>query len=389
MAGLARLAGVHSQSSMKCACRSCLFLAYVYLLRACLRPHNRPRCSVGTRRVEKSFPTPTSQSHARPYPSAGLQPRSNTATVCALMLSFIIPARSQPTETRDCLFSVLAAVRSLRIEHQCEFILLDDESDPAHGMVHIFQQFRQGTRQPVTIVRFTKHQHYTGVFAHGLSLAKGDRVFFISNDMLISPSWLRTILAVASLDPTFGVVRGTADLVDSHEEHCLLPPFIPGNQSDVDNFSRYVMDQFGLHHTPDDLLSGDAICISRALLTAIGTFDKRFFGYFSDIDFGLRAQRAGFHLVCAKGAWLRHHAAGHIRAQREAENITQEETSKRRMALVQKAYELFRLKWDHSMPPTYRLDLPLDMAKLRAISKPKGFDMVPMLRTDAAIMSVV
>jgi len=305
------------------------------------------------------------------------------------MLSFIIPARSQPVETRDCLVSILAAVRLLRIEQRCEFILLDDQSESSLGLLTLFQQFRQGTKQPVTIVRFKKHQHYTGVFAHGLSLAKGDRMVFVSNDMLVTASWLRTILAVASLDPTFGVVRGTADLVDSHEEHSLQPPFVPSNQWDVDQFSAYIMQQFGLMHTEDDLLSADAVCISRSLLDKIGTFDKRFFGYFSDIDFGVRAQRAGFKLVCAKGAWLRHHAAGHIRAQREMENITQEETSKRRMALVQKAYEFFRQKWDASMPADYRLDLPLDMSKIRNISKPKGFELVPMLNHDPEIMEML
>ena len=34
------------------------------------------------------------------------------------------------------------------------------------------------------------------------------------------------------------------------------------------------------------------------------------FGYFGDIDYGVRAHLAGFKLVCAKGAWL-FHETGH------------------------------------------------------------------------------
>ena len=298
------------------------------------------------------------------------------------MLSFIIPARSQPNETRGCLISILNAVRQLRIEHQCEFILLDDQSDPKYGIGTVFREFRGNTRQPVTIGRFRKHQHYSSAFGYGLSKAQGQRVLFISNDMIIPAAWLRTILAVSALDPSFGVVRGTGDLVDSHPEHSLLPPFIPSNDWDVEQFSDYMARQFELTHVEDDLLSGDAVLISRALLDRIGTFDRRFFGYFGDIDFGLRAQRAGFKLVCAKGAWLRHIGAGYIRAEREALSLSQEESHRRRMEVVQGAYAAFRQKWDLSMPEQYRVDLPFDMNKLRQVQKPKGFEFSPLIKDE-------
>jgi hypothetical protein len=305
------------------------------------------------------------------------------------MLSFIIPARSQPVETRGCLISILNAVRTLRIEHRCEFILLDDQSDPKHDLAAIFREFRANTPQPVTIGRFRKHQHYTGVFAYGLSKAQGQRVLFISNDMIIPAAWLRTLLAVSTLDPSFGVVRGTADLVDSHPEHSYLPPTVPQNEWEVEQFADYMAKQHELTHTEDNELSGDAVLINRALLDRIGVFDRRFFGYFSDLDFGLRAQRAGFKLICAKGAWLRHIGAGHIRADRETLGITQDESHRRRMALVQDAYALFRQKWDTSLPEQYRLDLPLDMNALRQVSKPKGFEFVPPIKDEPNLIDLV
>ncbi len=305
------------------------------------------------------------------------------------MLSFIIPARSQPIETRGCLISILNAVRSLRIEPCCEFILLDDQSDPSHDLPGIFREFRANTPQPVTIGRFRKHQHYTGVFAYGLSKAGGEKVFFISNDMVVSAAWLRTILAVSNLDPSYGVVRGTADLVDSHPEHSVLPPHVPRNDWEVEQFAEYIARQHELTHVVDDMLSGDAVLVSRTLLDRIGVFDRRFFGYFSDIDFGLRAQRAGFKLVCAKGAWLRHIGAGHIRADREAQGLSQDESHRRRMDLVQAAYAQFRQKWDMKLPEQYRLDLPFDMEALRRIQKPKGFDFVAPVKDDPTLIDLL
>ena len=51
------------------------------------------------------------------------------------------------------------------------------------------------------------------------------------------------------------------------------------------------------------------------LLDKVGTFDPRYFGYFGDIDFGLRVQRGGLKMVCAKGAWLWHEGAGRVQGQ--------------------------------------------------------------------------
>ncbi len=305
------------------------------------------------------------------------------------MLSFVIPARSQPGETRECLSSLLSAIRTLGIESQCEFVLLDDESEPALGLLKLFQEFRKHTPCTVTVGRFKQRQHYTGVFAYGMSKAKGDNVFLISNDMVLTPHWLRTILAVAALDPTYGIVRGTADLVDSHPEHSVPPPYALRSSDDVDRFAEYVSNIWGLTHVVDDLLSGDAVLIKRSLIDRIGIFDRRFYGYFSDIDFGLRAQRTGFKLVCAKGAWIRHHGAGHIRADVDAKKMTQDDANTRRMQLVQAAFVHFRQKWDMTMPEQYTRDLFIDFEKIRKTQKGKGFEFTPAVKDDPALIELV
>jgi GT2 family glycosyltransferase len=304
------------------------------------------------------------------------------------MLSFIVPARSQPDETRGCLTSILHSIRALGIESSSEFVLLDDESRPEYGILNLFKEFRAATQQPVTIARFKKNQHYTGVFAYGLSLAKGDGVFFISNDMVLPPQWFRAVLGVSALDASYGIIRGTADLVDSHPEHSVVPPYEPQSLADVENFAEFISKRFGLSHTIDPILSGDAVLIKRSLIDAIGVLDKRFFGYFSDVDYGIRAMRSGFKLVCAKGAWLRHYGAGHIRADRETDKTSIEQSHQKRMAMVQAAYAQFRLKWDMTLPEQYRGDMPLVFDNALNAKKMKGFDYVAPLKIDAAHMDM-
>ena len=305
------------------------------------------------------------------------------------MLSFIIPARSQPDETAECLESLFQSLRLLNLEPHSEFLFLDDNSHAEYKLADLFKHFRSGTRQPVHIARFRQWQHYTGVFAYGLSKARGDSVFFISNDMVVTPAWLRTILGVAAIDPSFGIVRGTGSIVDSHPEHSLPFPGIPNSRQDFFEFAEFVSRSHGLGVVEDFAFSGDAVMIKRAVIDKIGVMDRRFFGYFGDPDYGLRARRAGFRLVCAKGAWLNHFGQGHVRADVEREKTTYDAQHEKRMALVAKAYELFRLKWDLSLAPSFLNVQSMDWDKLIKATKPKGYDFTPPIGDEPGLVDLL
>jgi GT2 family glycosyltransferase len=202
--------------------------------------------------------------------------------------------------------------------------------------------------------------HYTRVFSLGVHLAQHERVFFLSNDMLVTPHFLAAVLAVAALDSKFGIVRGTSNYTDSLPQHTVPTPMPMRNYQDVMNFSRAIFDMKVLSVAEDNVLSGDAVLISRALIDRIGVPDYRFFGYFGDLDYGMRAHLAGFKLVCAKGAWLWHEGAGYVKAQVNFDNIEPAEAKRRRMELVESGYQEFRNKWgDPSLPATYSIEMPL------------------------------
>ena len=115
----------------------------------------------------------------------------------------------------------------------------------------------------------------------------------------------------------------------------------------------------GLAFTEDQVLSGNSILVKRAVLERIGVMDTQFFGYFGDVDFGLRCHLAGFKLICAKGAWLRHEGAGHIKTEADRTKRDFGAVHQIRMRLVEDAYTLFRQKWDANLPPKYDASSPL------------------------------
>ena len=59
-----------------------------------------------------------------------------------------------------------------------------------------------------------------------------------------------------------------------------------------------------------DALSGCAVLATRAAIESIGLLDEGLFAYFEDMDWCLRARRAGFDVVVAPGARVRHLGEG-------------------------------------------------------------------------------
>ncbi len=216
------------------------------------------------------------------------------------LISIILPARNAPQWTGRALASIRHSVNQLGWHDNLEMILLDDKSEPDMGIVPLFMEFRQQSKLPCKIIRFKEHQHYSRVFGAGLSLALGDKVLFLSNDMIFTPDFFRVLMEVSDLDKTIGIVRGTSNYVDSHSEHAVAQPKTQMTFGDILAFSQSVASKRGREFVVDSILSGDAVLINRALIDAIGVIDPIYFGYFGDVDYGLRAMRAGFKLVCAR-----------------------------------------------------------------------------------------
>lgn len=273
------------------------------------------------------------------------------------MLSIIVPARNSPQFTARCLDSILFSISRLQLD--AEFILIDDASDKDEQIIDVFRHKRAGAPgYQWKIVRSKKHQHYSGVFSIGLHLSSRDVLYFISNDMVVTPSFIQATLLVSALSPQFGIVRGTSNYTDSHPEHLVQPPEDLVGYNAILEFSRNQFGANGTRFVEDGTLSGDAILLKRSLVERIGALDLRFFGYFGDIDYGMRAHLAGFKLVCAKGAWLHHEGSGHVRREVDKLGVSFDERRAKRLRDVERAYQEFRGKWRIGEPERYSDSVP-------------------------------
>lgn len=260
-------------------------------------------------------------------------------------LTFVIPAKNDPNGlTARCMESALQSARAGSIEPK--FILIADQSDEQAALLDRFQRFRAAHPElSVRVARCRKWLHYSGVFSLGLTAAPDGDVFFLSNDMIMPPAFLRAVAGVVRSVEDAGIVRGTSAYTDSHPEHRVAPPAPLNTARDIEQFADAVYREQGARYVVDDVLSGDAVWIRRPLIDAIGVLDTRFFGYFGDVDYGVRAQKAGFKLVCAKGAWLYHLGAGHVRREASASGRPVADLRAQRHRLVNEAGKQFIDKW--------------------------------------------
>ena len=298
------------------------------------------------------------------------------------MITVLVAARNSPQSTSNCLGSLVQSLNDLG-SPACEFVLIDDGSATEHGIAQLFRGFRSSVNFPTRIVRCRQREHYNHVMALGLSLALGELVLFVSHDMIVTPDYVQTLLRVAGLDPMFGIVRGTSTHIDGFPQHVCRPPFPLRRYEDVALFSSYVAKYCGLATVEDPYLIGDSMLITRRVIDQIGVFDTRPYGFLGDIDFGLRAQRAGFKLVCAKGSWL-FHEGGQNRG--EVPQPAYPSIEEYVMEAVKAAYVKFRQKWGPQLPESYPSHniMDFDFPRLRTQPTPATGEYEPALSVDPA-----
>jgi len=177
----------------------------------------------------------------------------------------------------------------------------------------------------VTILTLPRNMGFTGGNNTGMRYAMGrgtDYLWLLNNDTILSSDAIR--LTDAFSDSKVGIAGSKIYFASGHEYHAdrytkdeLGKVFwYAGGRVDWDNM-------YASHRGVDEVDSGqyDEVCktpfvtgcsmmIKREVVEAIGYLDDKYYLYLEDLDYGLRAKRAGFHLVYFPKSVLWHVNAG-------------------------------------------------------------------------------
>jgi N-acetylglucosaminyl-diphospho-decaprenol L-rhamnosyltransferase len=225
------------------------------------------------------------------------------------LLSIVIPTHDTRELTLRCLESLRAAPVA-----GMEVILVDDAS-------------RDGTaeavaeRHPeVVVVRNGEPARFTRSANRGLARASGEILLLLNSDTEVEPGGLARLVEIFAREPELGIAGALLHYPDGSPQWSggrepSLPWFFALTSGLPILLERLPLYRRSKPLAPDrplavDWVTGAAMAFRRAVWEAAGPLDEGFRFYAQDLDFCLRARRAGWEIeVRPELRVLHHHGA--------------------------------------------------------------------------------
>lgn len=178
------------------------------------------------------------------------------------------------------------------------------------------------------LVRSRSNLGFAGGNNLALSVAmeahKFDYVWFLNNDTEVAPDCLDRMIERMEADRTIGICGST--LIYEHDRRTIQcfggcsASLWTGMTSEIGNGSLWpcVVDQSAVESSMD-YVSGASMLVSSAFLEKVGFMAEDYFLFYEELDWAMRARRAGFRLGYAKDAVVYHKEGASIGTGKAAE----------------------------------------------------------------------
>jgi GT2 family glycosyltransferase len=237
----------------------------------------------------------------------------------------VVVLNSRPPD--DCL-SCLASLRNASLAGLNVIVL--DYGSSAQSLAAIRSALPGGQ-----LIQLQENRGYAGNNNVGLRLALDQGaawILLLNEDTVVAGDCLEHLMRTAESDPAIGVV---GPMVYHADEPDVIQS--AGGQLDAtwcaNLHGRNQVDrgQFGTEREVD-WVSGCAVLVRRALVEQVGLLDERFFIYWEEVDWCVRARRHGWRVVHVPAAKIWH--KGVQRVYRPHPSVTYYSTRNRLMFLA-------------------------------------------------------
>lgn len=230
--------------------------------------------------------------------------RFDKATLRWPRISVVIPNRNSP----DLLRQVLTGLFEGTDYPDFEVVIVDNGTTHAETLA-IYAQHQDNPRFRLDME--TRPFNFSYAVNRGMALATGEHVLLLNNDIeILEPGWLKEMVSCLAF-PETGIVGAKLLYPDRTTQHLgviagygtLAGHWYLGQKADFHG----PMNRFALRQSLE-IVTGACFLISRACLEAVGPFDEEAFKVaYNDVDYCLRARKAGFRVVFTPFATLIHH----------------------------------------------------------------------------------
>jgi len=225
-------------------------------------------------------------------------------------LSVIVPVYSRNRYLAEMLDRLFLSGLRLNAGRRVELIIVDDAS-PLEAETAASAE-GAGRWADVIYHRNIKNIGYLRSVNKGLSLATGSRLLLCNSDTRLTPGALARLEAALDSDPRLGLAGPVSNggFNAALQQAAKLPP--PLESFEDAELSRF--DAFGLamsgRRSPyfeAGWLLGFCMLFKREVYEELGPFDEGFgFGYMEEVDYAIRARKAGWKLAAVPDAFVFH-----------------------------------------------------------------------------------
>jgi GT2 family glycosyltransferase len=205
------------------------------------------------------------------------------------------------------LADTLACLASLaRLDYPAHEVVVVDNGSTDDSVATV-----RATYPRVTLIETGENLGYVGGNNVGLEYARAmgaDYALLLNNDTEVAPDFLRLLVEAAEANLAAGIVGPTIYYFDR-------PNVVWSAGGDIDwrrgrtrmiGLDEVDQGQFGHTLRPVDFVTGCAMLIKMSLVEQVGLLDARFFAYYEETEWCVRAARAGFKILHVPQAKIWH-----------------------------------------------------------------------------------
>ena len=200
----------------------------------------------------------------------------------------------------DCLCSLH---QSLITNHQSPTIVVDNNSTDK-SVKKIKKEFPK-----IKIIKNKKNLGFAGGNNVGIRWASEnnfDNIMLLNPDTIVEKNFLKPLLQLIGLDKKIGIVSPVLKGKEGKKTiFALGAKFNPI----LGRTEHIHLKRAPLSAARQEMVSGCAMLIKKEVFEKIGLLDKKFFLYFEDSDFCLRARKAGFKIYVEPKSVILHKAS--------------------------------------------------------------------------------
>jgi GT2 family glycosyltransferase len=272
----------------------------------------------------------------------------------------------------------LACLASLREVSYPNYRVLLVDNASEDGSV---QAVREGYEQ-VEVLQNTENLGFAQGNNVGLKVAVeagADYALLLNNDTVVAPGFLDDLIGTAEADPHMGMAGPTIYYFDRPQTIWSAGGAIDWKHGSTRMLHLDEEDcgQLGSQPRPVDFVTGCALLVKAEVIRQVGLLDARFFAYYEETEWAVRASRAGFHILHIPRARIWHKISAQAR---ETSPLVHYYMTRNRLLFLKCTHSgpgpiLRTLVWDYgrtllswSVRPRWRARKPYRKVLWRAIS---------------------